>query len=194
MTATVECHPLTRERWGDLETLFGSERGANGGCWCMYWRTLGSQKAFYAGDRGARKDAFSQIVAGAQTPPGIIAYADGVPAGWVAVAPRCDVPRFNAQKASKLQDGADDLIIWAVTCFFIDRPFRGSGLMRQLLDAAVAFARTHGAAAIDAAPLDVTRKLVAGEGYVGIASVFADTGFKVVARNSTAKPLMRLEL
>lgn len=32
---TVE--PATRERWSDLERLFG-ERGACGGCWCMHRR------------------------------------------------------------------------------------------------------------------------------------------------------------
>jgi hypothetical protein len=30
-------HPLTPERWHDLEQLFGT-RGACGGCWCMWWR------------------------------------------------------------------------------------------------------------------------------------------------------------
>ena len=30
-------HPLTPERWPDLERLFGV-RGACGGCWCMWWR------------------------------------------------------------------------------------------------------------------------------------------------------------
>jgi hypothetical protein len=30
----LDVYPLTAERWGDLETLFG-EHGAYGGCWCM---------------------------------------------------------------------------------------------------------------------------------------------------------------
>ena len=34
---TLEFHPLTIERWGDFEKLFGP-RGAYGGCWCMWWR------------------------------------------------------------------------------------------------------------------------------------------------------------
>jgi hypothetical protein len=29
--------PLTPLNWPDLEQLFG-EKGACGGCWCMYWR------------------------------------------------------------------------------------------------------------------------------------------------------------
>ena len=32
-----EFHRLTPERWADFEELFG-ERGAAGGCWCMWWR------------------------------------------------------------------------------------------------------------------------------------------------------------
>ena len=28
---------LTIDSWNDFERLFG-ERGACGGCWCMYWR------------------------------------------------------------------------------------------------------------------------------------------------------------
>jgi len=33
----LEFHPLTPERWRDLESLFGP-RGACGGCWCMFWK------------------------------------------------------------------------------------------------------------------------------------------------------------
>ncbi|MFQ5640196.1 MAG: hypothetical protein ACE5IR_19625 [bacterium] len=35
-------HPLTRERWHDFERLFG-ERGACGGCWCMWMRLKRSE-------------------------------------------------------------------------------------------------------------------------------------------------------
>ena len=33
----LEFHPLTPDRWADLEALF-RPRGAVGGCWCMWWR------------------------------------------------------------------------------------------------------------------------------------------------------------
>ena len=33
----VAIHPLTPQRWADLERLFGAN-GACGGCWCMWWR------------------------------------------------------------------------------------------------------------------------------------------------------------
>ena len=34
-------HSLTPDRCDDFATLFG-ERGACGGCWCMWWRLAGS--------------------------------------------------------------------------------------------------------------------------------------------------------
>ena len=189
----LEIKPLTPERWDDLVALFGPERGATGGCWCMYWRSEGSQKAFYELPREARRDAFAQRVA-AGPPPGLIAYDDGVGVGWVSVGPRAEYPRFNRTKASVPEPGLDLLSTWAINCFFIRKSHRGSGLMKALVAAAVAFARDQGAASIDAAPLDVSRKLVAGEGYVGVASAFRDNGFDEVARHSQPRPLMRVQI
>ena len=37
LSSSVEYHTLTPDRWPDFEKLFG-EKGAYGGCWCMWWR------------------------------------------------------------------------------------------------------------------------------------------------------------
>ena len=66
--------------------------------------------------------------------------------------------------------------------------------MRRLLDGAVAFAKKGGAAAVEACPIETDRKLIWGEGYVGIASVFRAAGFEEVARRSPTRPLMRKQL
>jgi GNAT superfamily N-acetyltransferase len=191
---SADIHPLTADRWDDLVALFGETRGGNGGCWCMYWRSSGSQKAFYAGDREQRRLAFAERVRGGACAPGLIAYCGGEPVGWVAVAPRDELPRFATSKASRLDEAEDADAVWAISCFFIDRRFRGQGLMQQMIHAAVAHAAENGAKAVDAAPLDVSRSLVAGEGFVGIASAFERAGFEVIRRASTAKPLMRRAL
>jgi hypothetical protein len=44
MAKAIEVHPVTPERWGDLEKLFGPS-GAYGGCWCMYFRMRSSDNA-----------------------------------------------------------------------------------------------------------------------------------------------------
>jgi hypothetical protein len=54
-----EIHPLTSERWGDLVSLFGPH-GADGGCWCMYWRLTRSQ--FDSGRGESNRQAFKKVV------------------------------------------------------------------------------------------------------------------------------------
>ena len=66
--------------------------------------------------------------------------------------------------------------------------------MRVLLDGAVGFAAGQGAAIVEACPLETERKLIWGEGYVGLASVFRAAGFEEAARRSPTRPLMRLRI
>jgi hypothetical protein len=55
----VDCHPLSADRWQDLDMLFGP-RGATGGCWCMYWRLPRAQ--FTAHKGAGTKKAFQHLV------------------------------------------------------------------------------------------------------------------------------------
>ncbi len=185
----VSIHPLTPDRWDDFVDLFGPERGANSGCWCMWWRM--KRADWKAVPREEKRERFCAIVESGP-PPGVLAYAGGAAAGWCAIGPRATLPRMNASRVAAPFDGIDD--VWAVNCFYIRAGKRGEGLMSRLLHAAVAFAAGQGAAAIEACPIDTKRKLVWGEGYVGIASVFRDAGFEEVARRSPTRPLMRLAL
>src|SRR3954452_832733 len=115
-------HPLTADRWSDLEDLFGKDKGGNSGCWCM-WPRL-SAKAFNEATKDQRKQAFRGIVL-ANIVPGLLAYEDDVAVAWVSVGPRGSVFRFNASKASKL-DGDEDNGLYAITCFLLraDRRLR----------------------------------------------------------------------
>jgi GNAT superfamily N-acetyltransferase len=183
-------HPLTAERWPDLENLFGKDKGANSGCWCMWPRV--SRAAFEEMGRDKRKRAFRTIVR-SDTVPGLLAYEDGQAIAWVAVGPRRDVVRFNHTRSSKLEGEADD-DLYAITCFYVRNGHRRRGLMKDLASAAIAFARSRRARAVDACPIEADRPLMWGDGFVGIASVFRDLGFAEIARRSPRRPLMRLTL
>ena len=180
-------HPLTPERWGDLEKLFG-EKGAYGGCWCMWWRLTGPQ---YKECRGqANKDAFKEVVEAGEV-PGILAYAGNEPAGWCAIAPREAHLRLREERIRILKK-VDDPPVWSVTCFFIAKPFRGQRVMLKLLLAAVEYARGQGAEVVEGYPIDsdehVTRE---GAFAVGPVSIFRKAGFVEVARRHEARPTMR---
>jgi GNAT superfamily N-acetyltransferase len=178
----------TADRWPDLEDLFGPERGANSGCWCLWPRVPNAE--WQGLDREARKARFRAVVE-AGPPPGILAYDNETAVGWVSVGPRPTVVRFNRSRLSR--DETRDAV-FAITCFYVRSGHRRSGIMPLLLDAAIAFARENGASAVDACPIDTERKLIWGEGFVGLFRVFQAAGFVEVARRSPTRPLMRLKL
>jgi GNAT superfamily N-acetyltransferase len=178
-------HPLTPSRWPDLETLFG-QRGACGGCWCMWWRLTRSE--FNHSKGAGNRQAFKEIVDAGEI-PGLLAYAGEHPVGWCALAPRGAYP---ALERSRILKQVDDQPVWSVTCFFIAKPFRRRGLTVQLLQAAVEYARTKGAAILEGYPEDP------GDGnqpapfvFTGLASAFRKVGFAEVARRSAKRPIMR---
>ncbi|MBL8573036.1 MAG: GNAT family N-acetyltransferase [Hyphomicrobiaceae bacterium] len=185
--------PLTAKRWPDLVDLFGPERGANSGCWCMWPRLARSE--WNALGKDGRKRRFAAIVKKGP-PPGLLAYEDGKAIGWVAVGPRISVARFNQGRTSKPTDGAGDPDpdkTYAISCFYTRTGHRKQGLMEELAKAATEHARKQGAEAIEACAIEPDKPLQWGEGFVGLATVFRRLGFDEVARRSPKRPLMRLD-
>ena len=180
-------HPLTRERWCDLQSLFG-ERGACGGCWCMVWRLTRSE--FLMQEGAGNQAAFKRIVEAGDR-PGILAYADGQPIGWCAVAPR---EAYSFLGRSRVLARLDDQPVWSVTCLFIVRPFRRKGVSVQLLRAAVAHAVQRGARIVEGYPV-VARKdpMPDAFAWTGTTQAFQRAGFKEAARHSPTRPIMRFE-
>jgi len=186
-------HPLTPERWLDLVDLFGPERGANSGCWCMWPRILRSEWNTLGKD--GRKRRFSGIVKKGP-PPGLLAYEGDVAIGWVAVGPRSSVMRFDTGRNSRPLEEATDPDpdrTYAITCFYIRTGHRKQGLMQKLAEAAAKHARKQGAAAVEACAIEPDKPLQWGDGFVGLATVFRRLGFDEVARRSPKRPLMRLD-
>jgi GNAT superfamily N-acetyltransferase len=180
-------HPLTPDRWNDLVTLFG-KRGACGGCWCMAWRR--TAKAYEAGKGAGNRTAFRRIVKrGAE--PGVLAYADGEPVGWCAVAPRETYPRLAGSRVLAPVDDAD---VWSVSCLFVARPWRRRGVSEALLGAAVAHARARGARIVEGYPIDPAKSQPDAFVWTGLFSAYERAGFREVARRSPTRPIVRREL
>ena len=181
----LKFHPLTPKRWKDFENLFG-ERGACGGCWCMWWRLSRAQFNKQKG-RGNRK-AMKRIVESGET-PGILAYSNGQPIGWCAVAPR---EKFVLLENSRILKRVDDKPVWSVICFFVSKQFRRDGVSLRLLKAAVEFARKRKAKIVEGYPVEPRKKNTPDLfAYPGLASTFSKAGFKEVLRRSETRPIMR---
>jgi GNAT superfamily N-acetyltransferase len=184
----LRIEPVTPDRWDDLVAVFG-ERGEASRCWCMYFRLPRPEWA--AGGREANREQLRGLVRGGRE-PGLLAYADGEPAGWVSVAPREEfLPHLERTRVLRPAPGEG---VWSVLCFVVRPGLRRRGIAGALLDAAVDFARDRGARAVEGHPLDdARRKVHAMEAYVGVASMFARAGFTEIDRRGS-RPVYRLEL
>jgi len=184
--ANLTFHPLTPDRWDDLERLFGPDRGADSGCWCMFWRLR--RVEFHALGKQKRKAAFRKLVKSG-VPLGILAYEGPQPVGWCAVAPRAATPALERSPVCK---PVDDRPVWSITCFFVDPKARRDGVMAALIEAAVTYAKDQGASIVEAYPRDPEgMRIDSASGYVGVVEPFLGQGFQEVARRTPKRPFMR---
>lgn len=185
---SLEVRPVTPDRWDDLVKLFGLDRGAYSGCWCMWWRQRAKE---YERDRGAANGEAMRSIVEDGREPGLLAYRDDRPVGWVSVAPREEFGRLDR---SRVLARVDDEEVWSIVCFYIDRRDRRSGVGTTLLGAAVRRASERGARWVEAYPVDLeatTVRKASAELFTGTLAMFEEAGFEEVARRSPTRPVVR---
>ena len=187
-TQDLKTFPATPARWADIETLFG-ERGACGGCWCMFWRKSRKQ---YEADKGSKNKTALKRIVRAGLKPGIIAYVGKEPVGWCAVAPRSE---YVALERSRILKPVDEQPVWSVSCLFVRKDFRRQGVASKLLSAAVEFAGRRGAKIVEGYPVEPSNDSMPDPFlWHGVPSAFKAAGFKEVLRRSKSRPIMRYVL
>lgn len=179
-------HPLTSDRWSDFESLFG-ERGACGGCWCMWWRLTRAEFEHTKGE--GTKEAMRALVHLGEA-PGVLAYDQDRAVGWCSFGPREAFPRLDR---SRILAPVDDRPVWSVVCFFVARPYRRRGVTAALLAGAIDFAREEGADIVEGYPV-IPGKVPYAFAYTGLLPTFIRAGFQEVLRRSETRPIMRLYL
>jgi GNAT superfamily N-acetyltransferase len=175
-------HEVDGERWPDLVKLFAS-RGGPKSCWCMVWRATPQE--------GKRTDGVSrrralQSRVRKHVPIGLLGYAHGEPVAWCSIAPRDTYRRLGGP-----DDDGDAVLVWSLVCMFIRRDLRRQGITAQLIEAAVAHARSRGASVVEAYPVDPDSPSYRFMGFVG---AFARAGFRTVGRAGKRRHVMRLDL
>ncbi len=184
--------PLTPDRWPDLEAIFNA-RGCSiaRGCWCMAYRLSGSQESLRSGmTRSQANRAALKGLVDAGNPPGLIAYHGKVPVGWVSIGPREEYARL---KRSPVMKAVDDQPVWSVICFVVPPEYRGRGVARALLKAAVAYAKKQGATLVEAYPVDKSDRSNDDDMWFGAKTMYDNAGFREVARRRPHRPIVRIK-
>ena len=171
---TIEVRPAAT-RFDDVAAVL-KPGGTGNGCWCLSYRD-GSGIPEAADRRERMRELCS-----AEPGPGVLLYVDGEIAGWCSVAPRSSYRRLMNSRTIPWVDERD---AWAIVCFVIRAGFRGQGLMRPLLDGAVAWAQRNGAEVVEGYPVDLGGdRISATGGYVGTVELFEGAGFERAAETT----------
>jgi GNAT superfamily N-acetyltransferase len=189
--------PANEASWEDLQTVFGA-RGVATRCQCQRYKLAPRESfaSFPAEERAHRlREQTDCGHPGSDTTSGLVAYLDSEPVGWCAVEARSAYAGLLRNNRvpwdGRAEDKTDDSV-WAVTCLFTRTGFRKRGVSRALARAAVDFARSRGAGAIEAYPM-TTKKVILEELHVGTEGVFADAGFAEVSRPTLRRVVMRID-
>ncbi len=190
----ITIEPATADRFADAQHTW--DNGGDGrSCQCQWWMITNAE--WQSTTQEQRAELFrDEVTVG--PPPGLIAYVDGEPAGWVRVGPRTRQRRLARTRnlTAHSEEPWDDESVWSVSCFVVRREHRGQGLNDRLLEAAIAFAREGGARVIEAYPLDPEQgtKKSSSSLFHGVVSTFAGAGFREVARPRPDLAIVALEL
>ncbi len=189
---TIEVRPATR--FADVATMLGPKKNPDASvCWCLSHRVdsrtnkslVGRERADYVRRLCRRKVA-----------PGVLAYEGGQVAGWAGIAPRAELPVSRSTKI----EAVDDLPVWSIFCVRVRPGFRGRGVSLELVHGAVELARSQGAPAVEAIPVDNGgRKVDLTMAFVGTRGLFERAGFTKVADTESVtdgfpRVVMRLPL
>jgi GNAT superfamily N-acetyltransferase len=181
----IQIKEMLPELWDDLEQLFG-EKGACGGCWCMWWRIEQGEKWQDVKGGEAKKRLRRMIENGRVR--GLIAYDGDQPVGWCTFGKRTDFPRLNRARTLQCED-AD--AISCVPCFYVKNRYRKKGVSTELLKAAVKALANEGVAIVEGYPVKPIRsgnKDIPGAfAFTGTISLFKKEGFVLAGSSATAK-------
>lgn len=190
---SIAVRPATQARFDDVAIMLGPKNPDSSVCWCLSHR-LDSRTN--RGLAGPARGEYVRKLCGRRVAPGVLAYSGDEVAGWAATAPRSELPFERSAKIPHV----DDLPVWSVWCIRVRPGYRGQGISRVLLDGAVAYARSHGAPAVEGYPVDNQgQKVDLTMAYVGTRKLFEGAGFTKAADTTSVsggfpRVLMRLDL
>jgi len=185
-SGSLEIRELTPELWPAFEKLFGPN-GACAGCWCMWWRIPEGER--FKDVRGAEAKRRQRKLVLAGKSRGLLAFADGEPVGWCAYGRRTEFGTLARSRTLACDDAEQ---VWSLPCFFIKAGWRGRGVARALLRAALRSLRRHRARTAEAYPV---RPPASNAGaFTGTVPWLESEGFRVVEAHARGRQRARKAL
>ena len=168
-----ESKALDANTWPDFARLVEANNGVWGGCWCMWYH--GAQESADDSPESRRKAKECRVREGRAHASLVFDGAECV--GWCQFGSPDELPRIHNQRAYLATDPI--LPDWRITCFFVGKGHRGSGVAAAAIKGAVEQIRQLGGGRIEGYPDDTEgRKASPAFLFNGTLSTFERLGFK----------------
>lgn len=161
--------PLDPQTWPDFARLVEKHNGVWGGCWCISFHEKG-QGAGQNRDEGECRVREGRAHAA-------LVYDGPNAVGWCQFGPTAELLRIKHRR--EYEKGLEALPDWRITCFFVDREYRGKGVTAIALEGALQEIARLGGGIVESYPEDVQDRSVSGSFlYNGALSIFERQGFQ----------------
>jgi hypothetical protein len=177
--------PLTPGTWDAFADLAERHNGVWGGCWCTWFHTMYAEKGHTAeGNRALKERLVSEGRAHAA-----LVFDGAVAVGWCEYGTPEELPNIYHRK--EYEAGLGRLPDYRLTCFFIDKRYRRSGVAAIALRGALDLIAQAGGGVVEAYPHDTAgQKVSASFLYNGTRSLFERAGFRYDRSKGTKNCVM----
>lgn len=166
--------PLSNATWPAYEALVERHGGVWGGCWCMEFHPDGKE-------RGPHRKGRKECRVRDGTAHAALVFDSERCVGWCQFGSPEELPRIKHRRAYELADTSRP--DWRITCFFVDKEYRGRGVSSIALAGALTLIAECGGGTVESYPEDVEgRSVSASFLHNGRLAMFEHQGFRRVAQ------------
>jgi GNAT superfamily N-acetyltransferase len=172
--AGFSVRPLDESTWPDFARLVEKHNGVWGGCWCMGFHAegVGGAKAPRQDNRAVKERRVRDGRAHAA-----LVYDGEACVGWCQFGSPDELPRIKHKRV--YLKGLSDPPDWRITCFFVDRAYRGKGVASSALGGALEQIGRLGGGTVESYPERVDDRSVSSSFlHNGTVAMFEQHGFE----------------
>ena len=176
--------PLTPETWDAFARMAERHNGVFGGCWCTWFQTMPAEKErTYEGNRSLKQ----RLVDEGRAHAALVFDGDEAVA-WCEYGAPEELPNIYHRKQYDAE--LDVLPDYRVTCIFVDKKYRRSGLTEVALRGALELISQAGGGVVEGYPHDAGGAKISVL-YNGTRALFERAGFTYVRPKGQRNCVMR---
>lgn len=165
---------LSPATWPAFASLVERHNGVWGGCWCMEFHPDGEE-------RGAHRKERKEAKVREGTAHAALVFDGPACVGWCQFGSPAELPRIKHLRV--YVQGFEQLPDWRITCFFVDKQYRGQGVAALALAGALDQIAALGGGKVESYPEDVEGRSVSGSFlYNSRLAMFEHQGFQRLRR------------